>query len=175
MSHAFFNLTARLKGLNDPHINMAREGWDRLHKMPGGKRLYSFLVGRYVPYTGNIHAQVEELGMGFAQVSLEDKPAVRNHLRCVHAIALANLAELTGNIALSYSMPNDARFIVSRIDIAYLKKARGKLTCYCECPIPSSSERQTYEVPVRIVNAANEEVCRATLYSLVGPKSSRLQ
>ena len=68
------------------------------------------------------------LRAGYAEVVMQDKRAVRNHLDCVHAIALANLAELAGNVALAYSLPDDARFIVSGIEIEYVKKARGTIT-----------------------------------------------
>ena len=64
---------------------------------------------------------------------------MRNHLDCVHAIALANLAELAGNVALVYSLPDDARFIVSGMEIEYLKKARGTITAIGEPPVPRTS------------------------------------
>jgi uncharacterized protein (TIGR00369 family) len=156
--------------LNDGSRNLAREGWDYLSRVPRGKQLYSYLVGRYAPYTGTIGAVIEDLREGHSEVSLKDSPAIRNHLRSIHAVALANLAELTGNIALSYSMPADARFIVSKMEIEYLKKARGKVTGICDCPIPSSNEKKTYLVPVEIHDEAGNVVCTAVLHSLVGPK-----
>lgn len=160
----------QLRTWNDGSKNLAKDGWDKLSKLPRGKHIYSYLIGRYAPYTGTIDALIEELHTGHSKVTLKDTPTVRNHLSSIHAVALANLAELTGNIALSYSMPADARFIVSKMEIEYLKKARGKVTGVCDCPVPTSSEKQTYLVPVRILNEAGEVVCTAVLHSLVGPK-----
>ena len=111
-----------------------------------------------------------KLRTGYAEVQLADRRAVRNHLDCVHAIALANLAELAGNIALFYSLPDDARFIVSGLEIEYIKKARGTITATSEAPVPRSSARAPYDVPVTLRDASGEEVARATLHSLVGPK-----
>src|SRR6185369_3694300 len=108
--------------------NFVRDAWDRLRGLPGGKRLFSLLVGRAAPYTGTIGARIEALEVGYAKVTLRDRPSVRNHLRCVHAIALANLAEVTGNVAVFYALPDDMRFIVAGLSIEYLKKARGTLT-----------------------------------------------
>ena len=150
--------------------NLVRDGWDRLHNLPLGKTVFSRMVGRAAPYTGTIGARVEVLRQGYSEVTLRDRPPVRNHLRCVHAIALANLAELTGNVALAYSMPDDARFIVAGMNIDYIKKARGTITGVCECPPVETSDRNEYEVPVSLRDPQGVEVARATLRTLVGPK-----
>lgn len=150
--------------------NMLRSAWDRLSPLPAGKRVFSKLVGTAAPYTGSMGAEVVELRRGYARVQLRDRRKVRNHLDCVHAIALANLAELTGNVAMAYSMPDSARFIVAGMNIDYLKKARGAITGVTECPVPETDDKREYEVPVSLRNAQGEEVARATLRTLVGPK-----
>jgi acyl-coenzyme A thioesterase PaaI-like protein len=157
----------------DTHGNPIRDAWDRLHALPGGKAAFSRLVGTLAPYTGSIGARVVELRHGYARVQMRDRRAVRNHLRSVHAIALCNLAELTGNVALAYSLPDDARFIVAGLSIEYVAKARGTITGISECPVPASSERREYEVPVSLQDPDGREVARVTLRSLVGPKPPR--
>lgn len=154
----------------DRSRNLLRDVWDLLSGLPGGKRLFSGLVGRMAPYTGTIHATVTVLRAGHAEVQMPDRRAVRNHLDSVHAIALANLAELAGNVALMYSLPDDARFIVSGMDIEYTKKARGTITAVGEPPVPRSAVRARYDVPVILRDARGDEVARAVLHSLVGPK-----
>jgi acyl-coenzyme A thioesterase PaaI-like protein len=128
------------------------------------------LVGRMAPYTGSIHATVTVLRPGYAEVQMHDRRGVRNHLDCVHAIALANLGELAGNVALAYSLPDDGRFIVSGLEIEYLKKARGTITAVGECPVPRTAARAHYDVPVTLRDASGDEVARMILHSLVGPK-----
>ena len=150
--------------------NLVREGWDTLAKLPFGKTAFSFLVGKAAPYTGNIKARIVEIKPGYAKVELKDRSSVRNHLKSIHAIALANVAELAGNVALSYSLPADARFIVTKMDIKYLKKARGTIFAIGECPIPKTNIRKEYIVPVKIVDAEDDLLCEVKLHSLVGPK-----
>src|SRR5688572_27801127 len=104
------------------HGNFIREAWDRLSVLPGGKRVFSRLIGVAAPYSGTIGAQVVELRRGFARTELADRRSVRNHIDCIHAIALANLVELTGNVAVAYTLPDDARFIVAGMTMEYLKK-----------------------------------------------------
>ena len=101
---------------------------------------------------------------------MADRRAVRNHLDCVHAIALANLAELAGNVALVYSLPDDARFIVSGMEIEYLKKARGTITAIGESPVPRTSARAPYDVAGDAARRERRRGRPAVLHSLVGPK-----
>lgn len=161
------------KNISSGKRNIVREAWDALSGLPGGKTLFSLGIGRAAPYTGTIHAKVEELRIGFAEVRMFDRPELRNHLSSIHAVALLNLAELTGNIALAYSLPDDARFIVAGMSIDYIKKARGTIRGVCECEEITSNERREFEIVVTMRNTAGEEVARATLRSLVGPKPER--
>lgn len=165
---SFLNPGALMQG----DRNLVREMWDRLSGLPFGKQVFSRAVGMTAPYTGTIGARVEVLRPGYAEVVMRDKPGLRNHLSSIHAVALVNLAELTGNVALAYSLPDDGRFIVSGLSIEYLKKSRGTIRATSECPIPGTSERKEYIVPVSMWNEAGEEVARAKLNSLVGPKRS---
>lgn len=150
--------------------NFIRESWNRLEGVPGGKALFSRLVGLAAPYTGTIGAQVLELKPGYSKVVMKDKRGLRNHLSSVHAVALVNLAELTGNVALAYSMPDDARFIVAGLSIDYVKKARGPITGTTQCPPIESAEKKEYLVPVELRDQAGDIVATCTLKTLVGPR-----
>ncbi len=70
--------------------NVIRAAWDRLHGLPGGTRLFTRMIGLAAPYTASIGAHVEVLRRGHSEVTLADRRAVRNHLQCIHAVALAN-------------------------------------------------------------------------------------
>jgi acyl-coenzyme A thioesterase PaaI-like protein len=107
---------------------------------------------------------------GYSEATMADRRAVRNHLDCVHAIALVNLAELAGNVAVAYSMPDDARFIVSGLEIEYVKKARGTITAIGEPPAIKTNARAAYDVPVTLRDAKGDDVARAVLHTLIGPK-----
>ena len=150
--------------------NVVRAAWDRLEKIPGGNHLFSRMIGRLAPYTGTMGAVVRELGDGYSRVTLADRKAVRNHLSCVHAVALANLVELTGNIALGYSLPDDARFIVAGMNLDYVKKARGTITGECRIPPIESNVKNEYDVPVTLRDPSGDVVVKGTLRTLVGPK-----
>ena len=153
--------------------NVVRELWDMLSPLPGGKQIFSRAIVMAAPYTSTIGAKVELLRKGYGEVRMLDQPRLRNHLSSIHAVALVNLAELTGNVALAYTMPDDARFIVAGLSIEYLKKARGTIRGICELPVIASSEKKEYAIAVSMRNTAGEEVARCTLRSLVGPKPGK--
>lgn len=153
--------------------NVVRTMWDRLSPLPGGSLVFSRLVGRMAPYTGTMRANIEDLRERYSRVTLADRHSVRNHLASMHAIALANLVELTGNIAVAYTVPDDARFIVAGIGVDYLKKARGTITGECHCPRIDSNTKQEYQVRVVLKDESGDVVAEGTLRTLVGPKETR--
>jgi uncharacterized protein (TIGR00369 family) len=132
--------------------------WQRLSGVPGGRWLFSRAVGRMAPYTGSIGARVEALERGRAVVTLRDRRRVRNHLRSVHAIALANLGELATGLAMTSAMPPGVRGIPVAIRIEYLKKARGTLACTAEAEVPEVGEPTSHEVRGDIRDEAGEVV-----------------
>jgi acyl-coenzyme A thioesterase PaaI-like protein len=110
--------------------------WRRFGNSAIGRRIYSLLFGRMVPYTGTIHPIIKEISPGRARVILRDRRILRNHLNSIHAIALANLGELASGLALIAALPKSTKGIVTRLEIDYLKKARGDLVAVGEAQVP---------------------------------------
>jgi acyl-coenzyme A thioesterase PaaI-like protein len=145
-----------------------REGWQHASRVPGGRLIFSRLLGVAIPYTGSIGAEVLTLEPGYAKVQLEERRSIRNHLRSIHAIALANLGELTGNLAIACALPDDGRFIVTKLAIEYKKKARGRIIAECRCEPPTSAERREYQLEVALRDAGGADVASVVLTTLVG-------
>ena len=115
-----------LPNLSSPN-EMIQVGWSKLKKIPGGNKIFSSLASRYIPYTGSVSPIVLSIENGQARVLMKDKRAVRNHLNCIHAIALANVGEFSTGLCLISQLPNTAMAILVKIEVEYLKKARGDL------------------------------------------------
>jgi acyl-coenzyme A thioesterase PaaI-like protein len=145
-----------------------REGWQHASRVPGGRLVFSRLLGIAIPYTGSIGAEVLTLEPGYAKVQLDERRAIRNHLSSIHAIALANLGELTGNLAVACALPDDGRFIVTKLAIEYKKKARGRIIAECRCEPPTSAERREYQIDVALRDASGADVASVVLTTLVG-------
>lgn len=136
--------------------------WRRLNRLPAGKTLFSLLVGRMTPYTGTLGARIDTLEPGWCRALLRDRRRVRNHLDSVHAMALANFAELASGLAVLTALPPGVQGIVTGFSITYVKKARGILTAECRASPPAVIAERTEEANVAITDQQGDVVARAT-------------
>ncbi|MCB9672615.1 MAG: DUF4442 domain-containing protein [Alphaproteobacteria bacterium] len=132
-----------------------------LARVPGGRRLFSKLVGRAAPYTGTIPFRVEHLDRGQARVRMDDRRSVRNHLNSVHAIALMNLGEVSTGLAMYASLPSGARGIIVELGMTYTKKARGPITADCVAQVPVEPGRHDVVIEAPLRDERGDEVARA--------------
>lgn len=144
--------------------------WQRLSSWSGGRWFFSRVLGWFVPYTGSITPSVRELRPGYARVELRDRRRLRNHLNSIHAIALANLGEVTSGLAVLTGLPPTTRGIVVRLTTEYMKKARGRLVAETNCVVPEvRGEDQEFVVHAEIRDREGDVVARTTVYWRLGP------
>lgn len=147
--------------------------WARLAPLPGGRWLFSRLLGLMVPYTASIGATVMTLEPGRVRVRLRDRRRVRNHLRSVHAIALGNLGELSTGLAVLGALPPTVRGILVGLEVRYLKKARGTLMAEAVCEVPEVTESLDYRVDAAIRDAEDDVVATVSASWRLSPVPPR--
>jgi uncharacterized protein (TIGR00369 family) len=124
--------------------------------------VFSLLVGWMTPYSGTLGARVQELEPGWCRVTLRDRRRVRNHLASVHAMALANLAEMASGLAVLVGLPPGIQGIVTGFSITYQKKARGLLTAECRVTGLEVTAEREYEAGVTVTDPQGDVVATAT-------------
>ena len=145
--------------------------WHRLAPLPGGRWIFSRVLGYIVPYTGTIGASVKELQPGYARIELRDHRKVRNHLNCIHAIALMNLGEVATGLALLTGLNPGVRGIITGLSIDYFKKARGRLVAIAETVHPEVHAELVHEVTAVIIDQSGDVVARCAANWRLGPSS----
>lgn len=159
-------MTAR--SLESPTVRL-QALWRRLSPLPGGRWLFSRILGRIARYTGSMGALVEEYEPGRVRVRLRDRPAVRNHLHSVHAVALSNLGELATGLAVLSACPPTTRGILVALETVYRKKARGTLVAAAEVsPLEVVEPREEW-VEADIRDGAGDVVATVRARWRLGP------
>ena len=154
--------------MTHPVINLYRKAAN----LPGGQKAFSLIVCNKAPYFGSISPTFTALEPGYAEVTIKNRRAVRNHIGTVHAIAMCNMAELAGGTITEVSIPNTMRWIPSGMQVEYVKKAVTK-TLRAQARFQNeikAGEKQDAAVDVEIIDDNNEVVCRCVITMFVSPK-----
>lgn len=140
---------------------MILKWWSRCSQILGGRYLFSWAFWAFIPYTGSIRPEIVQLERGFARIRMRDRRFYRNHLRSLHAIAIANLAECASGLSLVPGLPPQSQAILVRLEIEYLKKGRGTVEACASCTPPAEVSQQDFEVLSQVKNSKGELLATA--------------
>ena len=154
--------------------NPVLQRYERLHRHPLGKALFSWLLCRRAPYFRTIRPRVLELQPGRCVVAMSKRRAVYNHLHTVHALAIGNLCELAAGLMMEVTVPPALRWLPKGMTIDYLRKAETDLVATCELP-PDFPFQVAAEVPVtvRVHDRQGEEVVSAVIRMWISARQDR--
>ncbi|KRB02612.1 hotdog fold domain-containing protein [Lysobacter sp. Root690] len=149
--------------------------YKKLTRYPAGHWLFTRAVCFKAPYFASIRPRFESLEPGRCSATMPHRRAITNHLGTVHAIAMCNLAELTGGVMTDVSIPNSMRWIPVGMSVEYLKKAVGTMRAIATPGAEIVESDSGYDLPVNVevTNPAGEPVFRAIIAMRVSPKPKR--
>ncbi|UOF16084.1 DUF4442 domain-containing protein [Lysobacter capsici] len=149
--------------------------YKKMTRYPAGHWLFTRAVCFKAPYFASIRPRFESLEPGRCSATMPHRRAITNHLGTVHAIAMCNLAELTGGVMTDVSIPNSMRWIPIGMSVEYLKKAVGTMRAIATPGAAIVESASGYDLPVNVevTNPAGEPVFRATIAMRVSPKPKR--
>ncbi|WP_408952812.1 hotdog fold domain-containing protein [Lysobacter sp. Hz 25] len=149
--------------------------YNKMSRWPAGHWLFSRAICWNAPYFASISPRFESLEPGRCSATMRHRRKITNHLGTVHAIAMCNLAELTGGVMTDVSIPRSMRWIPVGMSVEYLKKAVGSVRAVATPAAPIVESDSAYDLPVEVVvtDPAGDTVFRARIAMRVSPKPKR--
>ena len=143
----------------------------------GASSLGRWLVSRAIclraPYFASIRPTIDVLDPGRCVVRIRDRRRVHNHIGTVHAIALCNMAELSGGLATDATIPDAMRWIPKGMTVRYLKKAKGTMVATARVPtIAEATTGSEVHAIVEVRDAAGEVVFDADITMWISPRKA---
>jgi len=131
--------------------------------------MLSLILFTYSPFSlfgkSTINATVESVQDGEAKITMYDYPWLHNAFNSIHAVATANLAEMTAGLAATSALQkvDMARGIPLSQTTSWFKKAQGQLTGTAVTTIPKTTGRHDVQVVVVIRDEQDDIVCESTV------------
>ncbi len=127
----------------------------------------SLLFGSQVKFAGTARVRVHELTHERAVMSLANRRKVQNHIKGVHAAAMALLAESASGFLVGMNVPDDKLPLIKSLKVDYLKRASGALRAEASLSAEQiqaihSQDKGEVLVAVRVTDEAGNEpiVCQ---------------
>ena len=159
-------------------MNSTLSIWNRIGRSAFGRWLFSRIISLKAPYFASISPRFTQLEPGRCAVSMRKRRGVQNHLGTVHAIAMCNMAELSGGMMTEVSIPSSHRWIPVGMTVQYLKKAKTDLvataTPAASLTADSFNEDGEFPVNVDVTDTSGTTVLKAQITMMVSRKPSRV-
>lgn len=113
-----------------PVVNRLNRVVGVLNRLPPRWRTaaLSRLFGSQVKLAGTARIRVHTLSRHSASLSLANHRKVQNHIKGVHAAAMALLAESASGFLVGMNLPDSKLLLIKTLKVDYLKRVTGGLT-----------------------------------------------
>jgi acyl-coenzyme A thioesterase PaaI-like protein len=102
---------------------------DKTSSLPAGMRSWVItrMFGKFVPFLGTAGLVFEEVGRERMVVSVKNRKKVQNHIKGLHAAAMALLAETASGFVVGMNVPDDKLMLLKSMKVSYYKRAQGDM------------------------------------------------
>lgn len=133
-------------------------------KLPHGIRstLWSKAFGRVVPMVGTANIRYLEVDANHVVVRIENHRAMQNHIKGVHAAAMALLAETATGFLTALHVPDERIVLIKSLHVDYLKVTQGALTATARLSpeqqaFIADNEKGELLIPVQVLDESGNE------------------
>ena len=149
MSHAN-RLSRKLHGIREK-VPPPLQGW-----------LINQLFGRFVPFLNTAGLMFEEVSSTKLSVSIRNRRKVQNHIKGIHATAMALLGETATGFIVVLNLPDDKLPLLKSMNIRYTKRSHGDMRATAQLSDEDILSIKTQDkgellVPVKVVDETGEE------------------
>lgn len=156
---------------------MAQQTFDlyqRIAKLPAGKRIFSLLYSVKAPYFATVRPLVREVRPNYAELSIRNRKRVHNHIGTLHAIAVCNGLEAAMGLVAEATCPADKRWLPRGLQVSYLAKSTTDLLCIAETdPAQWAATPGDVDIKVKAVRTDGVVVVEGVIPVYVTEKPTR--
>ncbi|MEC5207268.1 acyl-coenzyme A thioesterase PaaI-like protein [Vogesella perlucida] len=109
---------------------------DKTVSLPTGLRSWVItrMFGKFVPFLGTAGLVFEEVSRERMVVSVKNRKKVQNHIKGLHAAAMALLAETATGFVVGMNVPDDKLMLLKSMKVSYYKRAQGNMRAVATLP-----------------------------------------
>lgn len=109
---------------------------DKTASLPTGLRSWVItrMFGKFVPFLGTAGLVFEEVSRERMVVSVKNRKKVQNHIKGLHAAAMALLAETATGFVVGMNVPDDKLMLLKSMKVSYYKRAQGDMRAVATLP-----------------------------------------
>jgi len=135
----------------------------------------SKVLGKVVPLVGTAGLRYDVITPERVVVSIRNQRKVQNHIRGVHAAAMALLAETATGFCVGMNVPDDKLPLIKTLKVDYHKRSQGDMRAEASLTAAQIQQIQTLDkgevtVAVRITDASGQEPIQAEMVWAWVPK-----
>ena len=150
-------------------------------KLPKALRttIWSKTFGRIVPMVGTANIRYLEVSKEKVVVRIENHRNMQNHIKGVHAAAMALLAETATGFVTGLNVPDDRILLIKTLQVDYLKVASGGLTATATLSAEQQqfildNDKASLEIPISVVDDSGQSPIECKMVWAWLPKKKKL-
>ena len=136
---------------------------------PMHEPLLSRLFGSQVHFASTARVRIQRMSQHEVRMSLANRRSLQNHIKGIHAAAMALLAESASGCVVGMNLPDDKLPPIRTLKVDYLKRAQGNLHATATL---SDAQRQAMQehdrgqvvVEVTILDESREQPIRCEMH-----------
>jgi len=135
-----------------------------LAKLPSNLRVstLSFILGKVVPFVGTSSLRYEEVTPTRVVVSIRNRRPVQNHIKGVHAAAMALLAETATGFVVGVNLSDDKLPLIKSLHVDFKRRTVGDMRAVAslseeQVAMIRSNPKGELLVPVTVTDESGEE------------------